>query len=790
MDGPAAPEKPSPVFAWWLVLGLVGLDYFSTLAYLPSIAVQADRNLAPLTAVGVVLVTLLAALPVYLYVVGRSPHGHGAIGLLERLVSGWRGKVFILVLLGFVGTDFVVTRTLSVADAAKHVTHNPYWQQHVEWMGNNKETVRGYFPGFLAGTVDFWNEQLVLTLVLTILTFLVFAFVFRGFNRAFLYLSAGVVGLFLVVNGIVIGCGLAYLGRHPERVENWFGTLSKGSPLIVYRITDGTLASLREDGVPAKVTAELGPLKNREFANQDRLWKELVRTLDPEDLEQYGDRVVAQAPEVAGISWTALAGMLAWLVFSALLTSPQMILGLSGFELSMSNAPLVRGRPDDSPENPRGRIRRARWMLAAAALVMSAFVLGSVFTVSQLVPWAALQGGADADDPEWKGPAMHRALAYLAHGGKLDTTFAARVANKVPEQPDGTDVSPLFGPAFGTLYDVSTVLILCLAGASVPLSLRKVVPHYLARYGMELPWANRIGGSGWLFNLAMVLIILAFHASVSAQQWAYGACVLALLTGAAMAALFALRRRWAGSAWQSVVGFPFLLICGLFLTLFVLMFFENRRLFSGRTFTDFLTALFTETHLHNRSGLYIPLVFVLVVLGTAFASRWLRSTELRFGGFVFADEHSQKRWEEICRLEFQVLVPHRPGGLSLADKDREIRARHRLGPEVPILFVEAELGDPSDFLQAPVMKVETVEGFEVIRVSRCASIAHVLAAIGLEFRHVGRPPEIHFGWSEEAPLAANLNFLFFGEGNVPWMVHALIRKAEPDEVRRPRVVIG
>ncbi len=79
---------------------------------------------------------------------------------------------------------------------------------------------------------------------------------------------------------------------------------------------------------------------------------------------------------------------------------------------------------------------------------------------------------------------------------------------------------------------------------------------------------------------------------------------------------------------------------------------------------------------------------------------------------------------------------------------------------------------------------------EVIRVSQCASIAHVLAAIALEFREVGRPPEIHFAWSEKSPLAANLNFLLFGGGNVPWMVHALIRKAEPDAAHRPRVVIG
>jgi hypothetical protein len=778
MDNPVAAEKPAspskaPVYAWWLVLGLVGLDYFSTLAYLPSIAVQADHNLAPLAALGVVIVTLLAALPVYLYVVGRSPHGRGATGLLERLISGWGGKVFLLILLGFVGTDFVITRTLSLADAAKHVTHNPYWQQHVEWLGQNKETVRGWLPEFLrGGFFDFWNEQLVLTLLLTLLAFVAFAFVFRGFNRPFLYLAAAGVLLFLVVNGIVIGSGLTYLGRHPERLDNWFRHFSEGSTAIVvpyYELTDKSLEALREEEVPEKVLARLAPLKNKKFADRRQYFRELNKVLDPEEVDRLEESLTHRAagpPLRQSPSWIALAGLIAWLVISALLKAPQMILGLSGFELSMTSAPLVRGRSDDDPARPRGRIRRTRLLLVTAALIMSVFVLGSVLAVTQLVPLAEFQGKVEASAEEWQGPAMHRALAYLAHGGRIDTTFANRVGGKLPEPPPPTDVCPLFGPAFGTLYDASTVLILCLAGASVTIGLRSLLPPSLARYGMELPWAHRIGGTYWLFNLTIILLILVFHASVSAQQWAYGASVLALLTGASVAALLDLRRRWRGSLWQGVVAAPFLVISGLFLVLL------------GLTFVQ------------NRSGLYIPLLFVLVVVGTGLVSRWLRSTELRFGGFTFADEHSQKRWQEICQLEFQVLVPHRPGGLPLAEKDREIRARHRLGPEVAIVYLEAELGDPSDFLQSPVLKVETVEGFEVVRLSRCASIAHALAAIGLEFAQVGRPPEIHFGWSEEGPLAANLNFVLFGEGNIPWMVHALLRKAEPDEERRPRVVVG
>jgi hypothetical protein len=680
MDKPLPAEKPAPApaFAWWLVLALVGLDYFSTLAYLPTIAVEAvkDRSpaLAPLAAAGVVLVTLFGALPVYFYVVGRSPHGEGATGLLERRVRGWRGKVLILVLLGFVATDFVITRTLSVADAAHHVTANPFWQDHAQWVKHHPEEARAWFPAALPkGFFDFWNEQLILTVVLSVLGFGLYAFILRGFSKMFLRVAAAVVLLFLALNAVVIGSGIYQLAQRPEVVSNWFEVVREGA----------------------------GP-----------------RGADADAM-------------LVGI---ALLGLLAF---------PQMALGLSGFELSMTSAPLVRGRPDDDPARPRGRIRDTRKVLVVAALVMSVFVLASVLVVTLLVPHQTAIAGA----------ARHRALAYLAHGGELAPT-------------PGAGLGGVFGPEFGTLYDVSAVLILSLAGASVTIGLRNLVPQYLSRYGMQLEWARKVGVILHLFNVVILLVTVAFRASVSHQQWAYATSVLVLLLSASLAAGLDLGARWRGSWARPAVLVPFALIFGFFVVMAGLSVWQN------------------------VSGLAIALLFVATVLATAFASRWLRSTELRFQGLTFADERSKARWDEICRLEFQVLVPHRPGSMTLADKEKEIRLRHRLGPDVPVLFVEAEVGDPSEFYQRPRMRIDQEHGLEVIRVFGCNSVAHVLAAMALEFRHVGHPPEVHFGWSEEPPMAANLHFLLFGEGNVPWMVHALIRKAEPDPARRPRVVIG
>ncbi len=207
LQAPSPSQAESPHKSpWWQVMCLTGVDYFSTLGYQPSIAFVAAQFLSPFATIVVVLLTLFGALPIYSRIAKLSPNGQGSLSILEERLPRWRGKAFVLILLGFAATGWVITITLSAADAAVHIIKNPLAPASI-------------------------NHPVAITVLLLAALAAIFL---KGFKEA-IWLAVGVVVVFLALNGILLGRELWTLIQHPEWIAAWKVNLfaQESSPLMM-----------------------------------------------------------------------------------------------------------------------------------------------------------------------------------------------------------------------------------------------------------------------------------------------------------------------------------------------------------------------------------------------------------------------------------------------------------------------------------------------------------------------------------------------------------------------------
>jgi hypothetical protein len=626
---------------WWQVMCLTGVDYFSTLGYQPGIAFLAAGALSPIATLVLVLLTLFGALPIYRRVAEESPHGEGSISMLERLLPRWKGKLFVLVLLGFVATDFIITITLSAADATAHVIENPY-------------------------TPEFFKHPIYVTLAL--ITFLAAIFL-KGFKEA-IGIAVLLVFAYLALNLVVLTIGVYEVVTHPIHFPQW-------------------------------------------------------------------KEALLRHPSVHGSTWMV--------VLISLALFPKLALGLSGFETGVAVMPLIKGdtelgaeelesihatRATGEPEPKikgllQGRINNTKKMLRTAALIMSVLLVSSSIVTTLLIPPEQFNEGGEANG---------RAISYLAHH--------------------------FLGDVFGSVYDLSTILILWFAGASAMAGLLNIVPRYLPRYGMAPEWARATRPLVLVYTAIAFAVTIIFRADVDAQGGAYATGVLVLMTSAAIAVTLAAYNR--SQNWKA-----YLVIALVF-------------------------AYTTVQNIHERpEGIKIASFFILSIVVASLVSRVMRTTELRVDK-VNLDDRARDFIREAGRGTIRIVSNRKDRG-DLAEyqfKEREKRADNHIPPGEAILFFEVTPGDASEFAGTLHIRGENVDGYRILR-TESPAVPNAIAAFLLYLRdETGKLPHVYFGWSEGNPISYLLRYIAFGEGDTAPVTHEVLRQAEKDPARRPIVHVG
>lgn len=381
-----------------------------------------------------------------------------------------------------------------------------------------------------------------------------------------------------------------------------------------------------------------------------------------------------------------------------------------------------------TPEAIDERVTKTRYLLFTVATIMAVFLMIGTTVCTLLIPPELFKENGEANG---------RALAYLTH--------------------------KFLGEGWGSLYDIATVAILWFAGASGMAALLSLVPNYLPRYGMAPDWTRARRPLVLVITAVSFLVTLMFNANVDAQAGAFATGLLVLITSAATAVTIA---KWK-DGWLARIGFSMISLAFLYSSIAIIV--------------------------KRPDGLQISIMFIIAILATSLASRALRSTELRIQEVKF-DERAEQLIERACRKHWGEvrLLAHKPDDRDYSEKAKTARRDHSIQhKEGDFIFLEVTLQDASDFIDTSLEVTGHRENdYEILRCSS-PTVPNAIAAILLHIREkTEKIPHVYFGWTEGHPLSYIFKYVLFGEGETAPLTREILRGAESDPEKRPRVHVS
>jgi predicted outer membrane lipoprotein len=408
--------------------------------------------------------------------------------------------------------------------------------------------------------------------------------------------------------------------------------------------------------------------------------------------------------------------------------------------------PLVKGEPEDANKPvPEGRVRNTCKLLATAAILMSVLLLATSWVTALLVSPEEYQHG---------GPAAGRVLAHLTH--------------------------ELMGSVAGTIYDISTILILWFAGASAMVGLLNLVPRYLPRFGMAPQWVAFVRPLVLVLFGLNVVVTLFFRGNVEAQAGAYATGVLGVLLSGAFAVTLALWREHRDRAQASGEDEPV----------------RRNRLPLSIPYFALVTLIFTYTLIQNvyirPDGLVIAVVFIVGITVLSALSRHSRSTELRVESITFEDRESETLWRNLACKKVNLVPLKELTRASMERKAAEIRQYYTV--QGPLAFLHVNLiDDRSEFVSTLRLRVRRRRDSEqpgdyLIEVHGAVALANSIAYVS----ELIDPIALFLGLTRQNSVSQALSYLLWGMGETGILVYEILLRhweETPEEDVRPLIFL-